>query len=169
MEPIQDEIIVQTWQDVAAYTQEQARDHMKKVGRAQPNLLTFALEFIEGMEDEVKELGIYTFFVVYQIFCNAYEKEIPMISEDDIEKCYESNEEFIENLNKAHEKIAERATKVHISSQPAVIKYLVDTLIEESPNEDERSLTEDEIGRLFIILKTVIDALNKNTPAQAIG
>ena len=169
MEPISDQIIEKTWQEVAAFTQDQARTQMKKVGREQPNLLTFALEFIDEMDNEVKELGIYTFFVVYQIFCNAFGKDIPLVSGEDIEQCFEANNEFIDNLNKAHEKFAQRATRVHVSAQPAVIKYLVDTLIEQSPEEDERTLTEDEIGRLFLILKTVIDALNKNTHAYQVG
>lgn len=163
MEPITDEIVAQTWREVATYSQEMARDRMKEVGQEQPYLLTFALEFMEGLNDEVKEQGVYTFFVVYQIFRNGYGKDIPMVLPELIEECYEKNEKFVTSLESAHEKFAERATKVQISAQPAIIKYLVEVLIEESPHEDEHPLSEEEIGRLFIILKTVMDALNKST------
>ena len=52
MEPISDEIVAQTWREVATYSQEMARDRMKEVGQEQPYLLTFALEFMEGLKRE---------------------------------------------------------------------------------------------------------------------
>ena len=52
MEPITDEIVAQTWRDVATYSQEMARDRVKEVGQEQPYLLTFALEFMEGLKRE---------------------------------------------------------------------------------------------------------------------
>ncbi|MBI4490873.1 MAG: hypothetical protein HY694_17450 [Deltaproteobacteria bacterium] len=45
------------------------------------------------------------------------------------------------------------------SSQPFVLKYVAEALLEES--DPSLSLTEEESGLIFLTLKTVIDALDE--------
>jgi hypothetical protein len=45
------------------------------------------------------------------------------------------------------------------SSQPFVLKYVTEALLEES--DPSLSLTEEESGLIFLTLKTVIDALDE--------
>ena len=52
-----------------------------------------------------------------------------------------------------------------MSSQPYIIKYVVDTLFEAPEEEDPVLLSEADVGFLFLLLKTVIDLLNKKTDA----
>jgi hypothetical protein len=40
------------------------------------------------------------------------------------------------------------------------MRYLVETLIEAPDGEDPVFLTEEEIGALFLVLKTVVDVLD---------
>jgi hypothetical protein len=45
-----------------------------------------------------------------------------------------------------------------------VIRYVVDSLSEELEEDDDREpLSEEEMGYLFMLLKTVIDVLNQET------
>ena len=45
--------------------------------------------------------------------------------------------------------------------QPYVMKYVVDTLFEAPEDEDPIELTEEDIGFLFLLFKTVIDVLDQ--------
>jgi hypothetical protein len=48
------------------------------------------------------------------------------------------------------------------SRQPYVVKYVVDALMEEDEGEDAVALTDEQKGFLFLLLKTVIDVLDRS-------
>jgi hypothetical protein len=91
----------------------------------------------------------------------ASRKKIKRIPSQEIIKCHEENESLMESLEGAHERFLDRAARVQVSRQPYVMKYVVDALMEE--DEDAAALTEDDKGFLFLLLKTVVDALDKVT------
>jgi len=160
MEPIPEKIVEKTWQEVAGFSPLQAHKEMMKIGNNQPELLAFMTELTKEMDQEVKELGIYMFFVVYRMFQKAKGK-IKKISSEEITKCYEYNESLMERLEEAHEKFLDRAASIQISRQPYVVKYVVDALVEEEEGEGALPLAEEQKGFLFLLLKTVIDVLDQ--------
>ena len=68
MEPIPIELVEETWQEVARFDPDIAGKEMMKAGDSQPELLTFMVEFTQDLNQEVQELAIYMFFVVYRMF-----------------------------------------------------------------------------------------------------
>jgi hypothetical protein len=118
------------------------------------------MESAEEMGQEVRELAIYMFFVVYRMFQKAYAK-IRKISSEEIIECYGHNESLMERLEGAHEKFVDRIASLQTSKQPYVVKYVADALMEEDKGEDVVILTEEQKGFLFLLLKTVIDVLDK--------
>ena len=50
-----------------------------------------------------------------------------------------------------------------MSSQPYVIRYIVETLFEADQEEEPVVLGEEDMGYLFLLMKTVVDVLNKKT------
>ena len=50
-----------------------------------------------------------------------------------------------------------------MSSQPYVIRYVVETLFEAGEGDDPLLPGEEDLGYLFLVLKTVIDVLNMKT------
>jgi hypothetical protein len=68
MKPIPEGIVEKTWQQVAAFSPDKARKEMTKIGNTQPDLLAFVMESSKEMGQEVRELAIYVFFVVYRMF-----------------------------------------------------------------------------------------------------
>ena len=58
-------------------------------------------------------------------------------------------------------KYFERIARVQLSGQPYVLKYVVETLIEVPEEEDPIELTEEDVGFLFLLLKTVVDVIDK--------
>lgn len=161
MEVIAEELVEETWQGVAGFSSSRAWKEMEKLGAKQPDLLSFMTEFTQDLDPEVKELAIYMFFVVYRIFEKSSKKKIRKISDTEIIKCYESNEKLMERMEGIHEKFMERIVKTQILAQPYVMKYVVDTLMEMPEEEDPVELTDEDIGYLFLLFKTVIDLLDQ--------
>ena len=161
MEPVSEELVEETWQEFAGFAPERAQKEMIKVSKNQPYLLAFMMEFTRDLDQEVRELAIYMFYVVCRMFQKSSKKKIKRISPEKVINCYEKNTHLIESLEGAHEKFFERVAGVQVAGQPHVMKYVVDTLIEAPEEEDPVALTEDDIGYLFLLLKTVVDLLDE--------
>ena len=160
MEPIPEEIVEKTWQEVAGFSPDRAKKDMMKIDNSQPELLAFVMEEGREMGQEVRELAIYMFLVVYRMFQKAHRK-IKKISSEEIIECYEHNESLMERLEGADEKFLDRIASIQTSRQPYVVNYVVDALMEEDEGEEAVALTEEQKGFLFLLLKTVIDVLDQ--------
>jgi hypothetical protein len=161
MEPIPEEIAEKTWQEVAGFSPDRAKKEMMKIANSQPELLAFVTESAKEMDQEVRELAIYMFLVVYRMFQEAH-GNIKKISYEEIIECYEHNESLMERLEGAHEKFLDRVASIQTSRQPYVVKYVVDALMEEDDEREEAvALTDEQKGFLFLLLKTVIDVLDQ--------
>jgi hypothetical protein len=162
MEPIPEAIVEKTWQEVAGFSPDRAKKELMKIGSSQPDLLAFVTESSKEMGQEVRELAIYMFVVVYQMFQKVHGK-IQKISSEEIIECYEQNGSLMERLEGANEKFLDRIARVQTSRQPSVVQYVVDTLMEEDEGEDAISLADTQKGFLFLLLKTVIDVLDQKS------
>lgn len=162
MDQIPEEVVEQTWREVSSFAPARGRKEMIKAGKNQPDLLTFMMEFTQDVDPRARELAIYMFFVVHRMFQKSSAKKLRKISAEEIIECYESNEKLMERLEGAHERFFERIARVEVSRQPYVMKYVVETLIE-APEEEEDpvELSEEDVGYLFLLLKTVVDLLDK--------
>ena len=160
MEPIPEELVEETWQECAGFSPTRAQKEIIKVSKNQPDLLAFMLEFTQDLNQEVRELAIYMFYVICRMFQKSARGKIKRISDEEIIECYESNEELMESLEGAHEKFLERIAGVQLLGQPYVMKYVVETLFEAPEGEDPVRLTEQDTGYLFLLFKTIIDLLD---------
>ena len=160
MEPIPEAIVEKTWQEAAGFSPNRTKKEMIRIDNSQPELLAFVTESSQEMGQEVRELSIYMFVVVYRMFQEAHGK-IRKISSVEIIECYEHNESLMERLEGAHEKFLDRIASAQTSRQPYVVSYVVDALMEEDEGEDALVLTEEQKGFLFLLLKTVIDVLDQ--------
>ena len=161
MEYISEELVEETWQEFASFSPVHAQKETIKINKNQPYLLAFMVEFTQGLDQEVKELAVYMFYVVCRMFQKSSKKKIKRISPEKVINCYEKNKRLIESLEGAHEKFIERIAGIQLSAQPYVMKYVVDTLIEAPEEEDPIALTEEDTVYLYLLLKTVVDLLAK--------
>ncbi len=160
MEPISQELVEKTWKEFAAFPLDRAQKETAAISKNQPNLLAFMMEFTQELSQEVKELAIYMFYVLYRMFQKNSKKKIKRISAEEIITSYEKNEHFIKSLEGVHDKFFERIAGVQLSGQPYVMKYVVETIIEAPEDEEPVALTEEDKGYLFLLLKTVVDLLD---------
>ena len=161
MEPVSEETVEKTWKEFTNLSPEQAERETEKISKNQPNLLAFMMEFTQELSQEVKELAIFLFYVLYRMFEKSSKTKINKISAEEIINCYEKNERLIQSLQGVHEKFLERIAGVQLSGQPYIMKYVVESLIEAPEDEEPMNLTEEDIGYLFLLLKTVVDLLDQ--------
>ena len=158
MEPISDQFVEKTWQGVDGFTPARANKEMLAMGKNQPDLLAFLMAYTDDLQQEAKELAIYIAFVVYKMFHDSAVK-IPKISSREIMARYNENALFLEGLEGTHGKIIDRIENYKASKQPYVMKYVLEALMEDAEEEDI-DLTEEDIGFIFILLKTEIEVLD---------
>ena len=143
MEPIPEEIVEKAWQEVAGFSPDRAKKEMMKIGNNQPELLAFMTESSREMSQELRELLIYMFFVVYRMFQTARGK-IKKISSEEIVEGYKHNEGLMERSEGTHERFLDRIAPLQTSRQPYVVKYVVDALMEEDEGEEVLALTDEQ-------------------------
>jgi uncharacterized coiled-coil DUF342 family protein len=107
MEPIPEAIVEKTWQEVAGFSPDRAKKEMSQ---------------------EVRELAIYMFVVVYRMFQKTHGR-IKRICSEEIIECYKHNESLMEKLEGFHERFLDRIASVQTSKQPHVVKYVADALM----------------------------------------
>ena len=167
MECISEEMVEQTWQTIAQLEPDSAAQQMMSFATAQPHLLGFVTTLLEDLEDESRELGTYLMFVVYKMFENSATAAIPMMEPAEIKKQYEANQEFLLGIDTEDEQVMEEMAYLESSKQPWVFRYVTEALLEEDeddvPEEEQLSLTEEDFGEIFLVLKTVIDVLDTAT------
>jgi hypothetical protein len=162
MNIIPEDVVEETSGEMADFSQSRAKKEMTALGESQPELLTFMMEFTQDLDQDAQELAFYMFFVVCRIFEKASATKIKKISPQHILKCFESNEALMRSLEGTREKLLEKIAKNKILKQPYVTKYVVDTLFEAPQEEDPIHLTEEDVGFLFLLFKTVIDSLDQS-------
>ena len=74
MKPIPEAIVEKIWQEVGGFSPNRAKKEMIKIGNSQPELLAFVTESSQEMGQEVRELAIYMFVVVYRMFQGVHGK-----------------------------------------------------------------------------------------------
>jgi len=70
LEPLSENIVEKTWQEVAGFSPDKANKEMLKMSKNQQGVLAFLMSFTEDLHQEARELSIYISFVVYQMFQN---------------------------------------------------------------------------------------------------
>jgi len=156
LEPVAENLVEKTWQEVALFSPETLDKEMVRMSKNQPDLLAFLMAYTEDLPQEARELAVYLAFVIYQIFQGS-QKKIPKISSKEIVGCYQENELFL----KAQGKLIDRIADVRFSRQPYVMKYVVDALMEVSGEGDNIELSEEDKGFIFVLLKTITEVLDR--------
>ncbi|NVM21591.1 MAG: hypothetical protein HWN68_07410 [Desulfobacterales bacterium] len=172
MNVISEELVEETWQEVAGFSPDLSSAEMTKFCGKQPELVAFVVEFLEDSDQQLREFATYMLFVVYRMFEKNTTKEIRKISAEEIIKYYDSNEDLVANLEGVDDRFLNRIAKVQLAGQPYVMKYVLEVLMdipEEEKEEEEKQLVamrDDDIGYLFLLLKTVVDVLDYATQSD---
>jgi hypothetical protein len=159
---VSEDIVENTWRRVAAMRPNEAVRALDRVARQQPALLAYVMATTSDEREEVQELAIYLYHVIWQMFeTMAAPGRIGKIRIERVEHHRDRIEKLLDGLAVAHQRIAERIAAVESASQPHVLRYIADALYEYEEEEDSLQLDEQESGLVFLTLKTVVDVLDE--------
>jgi len=155
---VPDEIIDAAVTEINEFSDNEGKRFMDGLSRRQPALLAFVTASSEDLTPDASELAIFIFVVIVRTFEMHFGKRLQNVGMKRIESIYEENEKMMEQLVGAQHGALESFAGVQIQKQPWVWKYVVESIFE--VDDPEIHLSQDDIGSLAIIMKTVIDALD---------
>jgi hypothetical protein len=158
---ISEALVEETWLEVGGMTDMvEAANLSKKFSKAQPALASFLLEFSRDLSRDAHELAFYMGLVIWRCYEKAAPSRLRKLSEKDIIERHEAFEAELGALVGTDDRMIERKV-LHSKEypQPAILKYIVETLYEENDSPEAVPLTDDEKGELFIIMKVAADCL----------
>ncbi len=91
MEMISEDLVEETWREVAEFEDEHAQAEMASLSRIQPYLLAFMVEFTRELDPDVAELALYLFLNVHRTFEKSGKKPLEQVTHETIIEPYESN------------------------------------------------------------------------------
>lgn len=136
--------------------------------REQPEVLAFVLAGTAQLDAETRAVGVFLADVVYEAFRLGGRATRPVKTTAFVEALRE-NRRMAVTVGQAHDRFAERYLRhSRTLRQPALIRYVTGVLLE--PDETcAHTIPRDELGPLFIVLKSVIDVLDQDSEAERRG
>ena len=162
MKPVSAEVVEDIWQDMSALEPDEAVKLVETMGKEQPAILAYLMA--AGMDDLTQsehELLLYTGMVVWQMM-KEESATIPKITEKALDQAESKNIKMLEYLSEEpdHDFIHTINTMWEGYNQQEVLKYVIETLLEEV--DDEELLQPDEHkAYMFICLKTLVDCFDQ--------
>jgi hypothetical protein len=162
MEQISRKLVDTTWLQVSQYSLKEIIPDQKRLMDSQPYITQFLVQFTEDYPEEISELALHLTHVVWKVFSLVQGKVINTIDLDDVVLAVRNREEWLEVFQGLEIPVLTNLIHQEKSfSQPNVLDFLLDILIDEQ--EDNPEVKETEIGYLFWLLLIVIDVFsNKN-------
>lgn len=169
MKRIEDADVDSVCEDVAKLPPAKVPHEMERATREQPELLDFILGSTEGMSAGVGELSGFICYVIWRVFRANVTGPIPVITGEVLQRILVRNEEQMASLDESGLEGGGAAWVEQITPQPALLGYVVESLIVAEENDENPVRMEpEEKAALVLLLKTAIEALDEAcTPGAA--
>jgi hypothetical protein len=159
MEPLVDaQLMEETWRAVGAMSDAEIRRRQGLCGKEQEELTSFVLAFTSELPPEALGLALYAHFVVIEAFRRTGVR-FRKLKPARIETTWRENFGFINDLKATGYSRAPFQLKAELTSEPAVMQYVIDALTEDN-EDDPVALTDDDFWRVLQVLKTVADCMH---------
>jgi hypothetical protein len=135
--------------------------------RDQPELLAFVLAGTGQLSPESRAVGVFLGEVIFETF-RMGGRETRAVRPQQFVASLRENRDMALRVGQAHDRIAERYLRnSNTLRQPALIRYVTGVLLEEDASCPHQ-MPRDELGPLFIVLKSVIDVLDLDSAAAQV-
>jgi len=158
---VSEKVVEDTWREVAILDPFTARREMEGIARRQRELLAFVTAMCGDLSDPAQEIAIYAFVVILRMFERSSPRRLPKAKARQIEAAFAKVDDELGRLTTAHDRFIERHARVSTGSEPFVMRYITEVLLE--PEDPDALLPDDEVGAVFMYLKTVVDVLHELT------
>ncbi|MFH0901762.1 MAG: hypothetical protein V2A73_14125 [Pseudomonadota bacterium] len=133
----------------------------------QPELLAFLLAGTAQLAAETRSVGLQLASVIFESFrlAGRTTRAVPTGS---FVAALKENRDIAFRVGQAHDRFAERYLKnSNTLHQPALIRYATSVLLDHDES-CPHSISREELGPLFIILKSIIDVLDEDAATQMV-
>jgi len=156
------EIVTETWQRMAQTPVHEAPDLVNQMQQEQPAIMAHLLYLDEfPFDPHERELIFYIGMVVWQIMKQS-KRRLRRVTLKKLSKAEKANYETLELLASDSEADLFSATVAMIENhpEPEVVRYIVETIMDEEDYEpDDPPIRDEYRGLAFIHLKIALDAL----------
>ena len=159
---VSEQIVEDTWREVASLDPLSARRQMEAIARRQRDLLVFVTTMCQDLSVAAQEIAIYAFVVILRMFEHSSARRLPRARRQRIAAAFKNADNELGRLTTADDRFIERHARVSAGSEPFVMRYITEVLLE--PDDPDALLPDDEVGAVFMCLKTVVDVLHDITP-----
>ncbi|MCL4492690.1 MAG: hypothetical protein M1510_12475 [Nitrospirae bacterium] len=150
-----------TWKELAGFSSDRAGKEMSRMSKEQPDLLAFLMGSTDDLAQEARELAVYIAFAVYRMFQTS-SAGIKRIPSKEIADCFNRNE----GLLKSPEGAPEKFSGIGLTVPASRYAVRVEALTEEPEEPGLKPLSNGDKLLLFLVLKTVVELLDKKTLAK---
>lgn len=145
------------WQRTSRLPPAAARQAMHNFAQTHPTLLAFVLATTEDLGAPAQSLANVLFFQIARTFVQTVgDDNLPHVDEEQLAQLFERNLEILGD--DAEEEEGDPWTAG--SGQPHLLRRVLETLFDAPNHLDGAEVSEDEVSQLFLVLKTVVDALD---------
>ena len=161
MDVIPADVVETTWKEMAAGSVADARKWANRMTKEQPFVLAYLLAVGErDFNPDEAQLLVYLGTVVWQIFDRSG-RQLAKVSGDVLDRTEENNAKMLEYLEGESETGFVEAVRGLLDgyNQVEVLRHVINALMEEP--EEGCDIRRDNVGALFIHLKTIIDCFDR--------
>jgi hypothetical protein len=160
---ISPETVMDVVERVSSIPHELAPALATEMASEQPSVLAYLLAMSEdeSLDREEGQVIVYVGMVLWQVTKQvpAYQRKV---TEEDMDAAEKANEDFLKRLSSdsAGDFVGASQSMVEDYPEPAVLRYVVEALMEDDEgNTENPPIREENIGLAFFHLKVVLDAL----------
>lgn len=165
MEPIPEIIVERTMQKLSAMEPDNGLNLINNFADEQPVVIAYLMAFSDSyLKGDEREQLIYMAVAIWQMMSHG-EKPLAQITEELLEEKEEKNIRMLEYLaGDSENEFADTVEMIFQGyGQPDVLRYVVETLMDEDAEERAYELSDEGKGHMLICLKTLIDCFD-STP-----
>ena len=162
MKPVSREQIEATWDRFCGLDEKQSVAFSQKFLKAQPALAIYLLATNDEMGEEAEQSPVVDLTIaLWDAMTQTAGKPLPEISPEDIESAEDANSGMLETLGDGSEFQMHDAAAGLITSfnQRDLLGFCVEILMQD--NADQPELAPERVGLELLVLKTIIDCLDK--------
>lgn len=152
------ELMEESWRAIGALSDGEIRKRQQLCGKEQEELTSFVLAYASDLAPEALGLALYAHLVVVEAFRRSGAR-FRSIKARTIEDTWKANFGFINGLRAAGRPEAPFQLDPDLSSEPAVMQYVIDALTEQN-EDDPVGIGDDDFWRTLQLLKTVADCMH---------
>ncbi len=162
MKPVSREQIEATWDRLCDLDEKQSAAFSQKFLKAQPALGIYLLASNEEMGEEAEQSPLIDLTIaLWDAMTQAAGKPLREITPEEIENAEDENSDMLESLGDGSEFQMHDAAAGLITSfnQSDILGFCVEILMQD--NADQPELAPERVGLELLVLKTIIDCLDK--------